>query len=248
MTTIRLTEIWRHPIKAHGRERVAECELAIDAALPGDRAWAVAHEAAKISEGWNPCANFTRGAKAPSLQAVTCETLGDGRLRVSHPDRPELTFDPETDGGAFVAWATPLVPEGRARPVRLVPAGPRGMTDSPFPSISLLNLASHRAVARTLGRAELSPLRWRGNLLVEGLAPWEEWDLVGRDVAIGGATARVEERITRCRMTMANIDTGRIDADTLGALEDGWGHRDFGVYLRVTAPGRVAEGDALRVL
>jgi MOSC domain-containing protein YiiM len=34
-----------------------------------------------------------------------------------------------------------------------------------------------------------------------------------------------------------------MDADTLGALEDGYGHQDFGVYARVIGGGRVALGD-----
>jgi hypothetical protein len=43
---------------------------------------------------------------------------------------------------------------------------------------------------------------------------------------------------------MGNPETGLADADTLGALSEGWGHEDFGVYARVTGGGRIATGDA----
>jgi hypothetical protein len=45
--------------------------------------------------------------------------------------------------------------------------------------------------------------------------------------------------------TAVDPATGMRDADTLGGLEAGWGHRDFGVYAEVVAGGRVATGDAV---
>jgi uncharacterized protein len=54
---------------------------------------------------------------------------------------------------------------------------------------------------------------------------------------------RIEERITRCRATSASPNTGRIDADTLGALEAGFGHQDFGLYATVIAGGQITLGD-----
>jgi uncharacterized protein YcbX len=53
----------------------------------------------------------------------------------------------------------------------------------------------------------------------------------------------VRERITRCKATTVSPATGRPDADTLGALESGWGHQDFGIYAEVIEGGRVAVGD-----
>jgi len=67
-----LAAIWRHPIKAHGREEMQAAELTPGQTLPGDRAWAVAHEAANADgSAWARCANFSRGAKATTLQAIS---------------------------------------------------------------------------------------------------------------------------------------------------------------------------------
>lgn len=241
--TLRLAAIWRHPIKAHGRERLAEVDLDAGTTLPGDRAWAVVHEAARASPGeWSPCHNFARGAKVPALMAITARTLPEGLIELRHPERPDLVFDPATEAAEFLDWVAPLMPEGRAAPTGLIPAGDRGMTDSAFPSIALFGRASHRCVEQKVGRA-LSTERWRANLVLDGTGPWQEFEWVGRDIRIGDAVLAVRERIGRCLATAANPDTGRRDADTLGALEALIGVQDFGVYAEVTRGGRVAEGD-----
>ena len=116
------------------------------------------------------------------------------------------------------------------------------MTDSDFPSISILNAASLAALGKRLGQS-LAMERFRGNVWLDGLAPFEEFDLLGRDIRIGVATLRVRERITRCKATTVDPATGLSDADTLGALRAGWGHEDFGVYAEVRTGGRVAVGD-----
>ncbi len=249
----RLAQIWRHPVKAHGRERVDMVTLGTGRALPWDRVWAVAHERSCFDPerlAWNPPGDFSRGASVPQLQQIECVSDPAHRtLTFHHPDRPALTIDPEDhgDGCSFIQWVMPISLGAKLLPSRFVRAPGESMTDTGYPSISLINLASHRALEGRIGRA-LSPLRWRGNLLIEGLAPWEEFDLVGRRLKLGAAELDVVEPITRCRMTEANPDTGQRDADTLGALRRGYGHQDFGVYARVTAGGAVAEGDTLEVL
>ena len=137
----------------------------------------------------------------------------------------------------------PLGPARRPDPDRLVARRDGGaLSDVPEPYVAIASLASNRVLGRRLGR-ELSIHRWRANLWLDGLAPWEEIDLLGREIIIGVARLRVEQRITRCRATAANPETGRTDADTLGALEAAYDHQDFGVYARVIAGGTVAVGD-----
>jgi uncharacterized protein YcbX len=116
------------------------------------------------------------------------------------------------------------------------------MTDSAYPSISVLNRASLAALGGRIGRP-LAMERFRGNVWLDGLAPFAEFDLVGRDIRLGGARLRVRERITRCKATTVDPATGVSDADTLGALRAGWDHQDFGVYAEVLDGGRVAVGD-----
>ncbi|MEH7828944.1 MOSC domain-containing protein [Gemmobacter denitrificans] len=242
--TARLDRIIRHPIKSHGREDLASVRLLAGAALPWDRHWAVAHEAARLVPGWNPCVNFARGAKAPALMAIAAQLdEGSGTLTLTHPDRPALTFRPDdpADQPGFLDWVRPLNPENRAQPTQILQAGV-AMTDTDYPSVSILNLASNHALGAHMGM-ELSPHRWRGNLWVDGWAPWQEFDLIGRRLRIGAALLEVREPITRCNATRANPDTGRIEGDTLAALQTHCDHQDFGVYAVVLEPGQIATGD-----
>lgn len=238
-----LDRIWRFPIKGIGTEPLDQVALSEGLPLPLDRAWAVLEEGGDATDGWRSCRNFLRGAKGPSLMAVTARTEGD-TIHLSHPDRPDISVNPAEDAAVLFDWLAPIYPSDRRAPSTLVKAPPEGMSDAPFASISILNASSLRALSDKLGQA-LDPRRFRGNLLLEGLAPWEEFDLVGKTLAIGDAHLEVVEPITRCRATEANPDTGKRDANTLRALEDGWGHQDFGVYAMVRNPGTIATGNAI---
>ncbi|MCR9110946.1 MOSC N-terminal beta barrel domain-containing protein [Marivita sp. XM-24bin2] len=241
--TANVTEIWRHPIKSHGRETLESVTVAAGGTIPFDRLWAVAHERSKVDGSeWASCGNFCRVANLPSLMAVSARfDKSLGQITLSHPDVPDLTFNPDCDSPAFLAWVRNLVPEDTLKPARLVKAQGPAFTDSDFPSITLCNHASHRAVEQRVGRP-LSHLRWRGNIWIDGLAPWEEFDWDSREVRIGEVILRVRERTDRCKSTHSNPETGKRDADVLGALES-WGHQDFSVRAQVIRGGAIQIGD-----
>ena len=242
-----VTSLWRHPIKSHGREAVQQATFNPGQTMPGDRIWAVAHEQSKADGSeWVTCANFSRGAKAPQLMAITSQLLDNGQITLSHPQRPDLTFDPNTQEQAFLDWVAPLMPTDRAGSARLISVPGRGMTDADFPSVTLCNMASHRAVERHMGQ-ELSIHRWRGNIWFDQLPEWQELDWIGREVQIGAAVFRIIEPTTRCMATTANPDTGIRDADTLGALSH-WGHQDFSVQAEVIEGGLLSVGDKVTLL
>jgi uncharacterized protein YcbX len=245
--TIRLAHIYRHPIKAYGREQLASVRLSAGQGLPFDREWAVAHEAASIGPGWNPCMNFTRGAKAPALMAVTAALDEATRtVALSHPTAGDVTVAPDqpADQARLLVWADPLIPAGRARPAAVVRGGV-AMTDSDYPSISILSLASLAELGRRMG-IDLSVHRWRGNLWLDGAEPWAEWGWVGQRFRLGEATLEIVERITRCVATKVNPETGEVQGDTLTALESSYGHQDFGVFAQVIEGGAIATGQEWR--
>lgn len=248
-----LAEIWRHPIKSCGRETLTRVLLTENRTLPWDRRWAIAHEAAAWDPDhpdWIACANFARAAKAPAMQAITARcNLAYGTVTLSHPKLQEITVDPDDPSGQMdlIQWIMPLSPGNRALPAQVVRNGLRGMTDTDFPSISIINLASHAEVEAQLGRS-ISPLRWRANLVLDGLAPWEERGWIGKKIRIGLAELEVRENITRCLATSTSVATGERDTDTLGALETGFGHKQFGVYAVVTKTGDIQQGESVEVI
>lgn len=243
----RLAQIWRHPVKSLGSERLAAADLVVGECLPGDRVWAVAHAASAFdaaAPAWAHCRNFIRVTHAPRLAQVSARLAG-GTLHLAHPDMPPLSAEPDTAAGAaaIAAWAAPLAEGAPPGPHRLARA-PQAMTDADRPWVSVLSLASLRALGQHAGH-DLDPRRFRGNLWLDGLAPWEEGEWPGRTLVIGGVHLRAIEPIWRCRATEANPGTGRYDAPVLDTLRRITGDTAFGVYAEIVTGGRVAEGEAV---
>jgi uncharacterized protein YcbX len=170
-----------------------------------------------------------------------------GKVTLSQPELPDLTFDPDTEAELFVDWVRPIMPAERRQSTGILKVPGVGLTDSSFPSLSILNLASNAAVSKIAGK-DLSMDRWRGNIHVDGLPAWSEFDWVGKSVRIGTAEFEVRERIERCMATTVNPETGERDTDTLGILTENWDHKDFGVKAIVTKAGEIAVSDQVEVI
>ncbi|MGR3760685.1 MOSC domain-containing protein [Roseobacteraceae bacterium NS-SX3] len=247
---ITLAEIWRHPIKGIGAEPLEQVRLTAGGPMPLDRAWAVLTGESQDTGTWQPCRNFARGCFGPELMAVTAETGETPQgcaVTLRHPRRERITIDPRTDGAKLIEWLLPLYPAERPQPHSLIQAPPGGMADASFSAVSILSRSSLRALGEKLGQT-LDVRRFRGNLWLEGAAPFEEFDWVGRELKIGGIHLRVADRIGRCRATETNPETGERDADTLKALRTHWGHTDFGIRAEVLNSGGLKRGDTLEVL
>jgi len=250
---MQVATICRYPIKSHGREQIDHVALTKGQTMPWDRVWAVTHEVSKFdasAPAWAACANFMIGARTPGLAGIWATLNEETRcVTLSHADLGEITFCPDdaSDGARFLAWVAPLCPENRAAPAGIVSVPGRGMTDSDFASVSIMNTASHAAVAATL-ETPLEMERWRGNVFLDGVPAWAEMDWLGRDIRIGDAVLRVRERIERCSLTNTNPVSGVRDTDTLGALKTHFGHQDFGVYAEVITSGTITIGATAEVL
>ncbi|MGJ8595890.1 MOSC domain-containing protein [Sulfitobacter sp.] len=245
---MKVTALWRHPIKSHGREALKRVTLTKGLAIPYDRLWAIAHDAAKADGSeWAACQNFSIGSKSPALMAITAEfDEVSETITLRHPARPDLTVQPDTDHAKLLDWVLPLADPNRPQPSQVFRLNQRGFTDTPYASVSLNNHASHTAV-EGLTQSPLQTERWRGNIWFQGAAAWEEFEWMGRELRLGTAILKVEDRIQRCKATTANTDTGERDIDTLKALNT-LGHQDFGIYATVLQTGNVAIGDQLELV
>lgn len=242
--TAKLAHIWRHPLKGLGSEALETVALDPEQAVVGDRVWALLNAEAEDTDIWQPRRNFLQVASGPRLSAITAQSTAQG-LELSHPDRQMLDFQPGSAPQALTNWIGDLWPQDRPGPARLVKAPPQGMTDVPYASVSLGNLASLRALSQKVGM-EIDMRRFRINLWLDGLAPWEEIDLLKGDITLGSATLSPVDPIERCRAPDANPDTGARDVSVLRVLEDGWNTRNFGVYFKVSAAGSTRVGDVLK--
>ncbi len=237
----------RHPIKSAGFETVERAELSIDRAFPFDRIWAVAHAAARLTEPpvWAEKLQFLRGWASADLMAISCRSdVESEAVTLSHPRCRTASFRPDdpADAARLIAWLRPLWPESRPEAARVVRVPDQAMTDQDQPLVSINSLSSLADLSARMEQ-DLSIHRWRGNIWIDGWAPWEELGLIGQEITVGTVRLLVEEPIGRCRATGANPETGLQDADTMTALMQGYGHTDFGVFARVIGSGIAAVGD-----
>ena len=247
--TPRVAHIDRHPIKALGREELDAVDLRAGDWMPYDRLWAMAHERAKLDgTGWLHKRNFLCGVTDPGVMAVTARfDEANGRVTLDHPEAGRIEFDPqnEADGPAFLDWLARVWPAHLPAPSRIHRAERAHLTDSPEAWISIHTVESLADLEAGMGR-DLTRHRFRGNLWLEGFAPWEERSWIGRRLTVGDAILRVRAEITRCKATHANPQTGRRDAEVLDALA-ALGHQEFGVFAVVERGGCVAKGDPVQV-
>ena len=132
----------------------------------------------------------------------------------------------------------------RGRPKLVEAADGDVLSDHPSAVVSIINLASVKDLERVTGKP-INPARFRGNIYLEGLDPWAEFDWLGREIAIGGARLEITQRINRCAATNVDPETAERDLNIPKDLQRGFGHVDLGVYGCATAAGRVAAGDRL---
>lgn len=241
-----LAQIRRHPVKGLGEEAVDRVALAPGAPLPWDRVWAIAHGGSGFDEAapdWRHCRELMNVSRAPELAQVRV-AFDDaaGALSLTHPDLGDLRVEAASGGAAICDWIAPIADKYAKGPYRLISAAPQAMTDFEDTHISIASMSSLRALAELAG-AELQLRRFRMNLWLEDLAPWEELDWIGREITVGAARFRITARDKRCMATHANPETGARDVEVTRLLHGAFGHMDFGVYAQVVEGGEIAVGD-----
>jgi len=108
--------------------------------------------------------------------------------------------------------------------------------------VHIVNLASLRELERAVG-APVNPLRFRPNIVIDGLPAWEEVGWIGKTITIGDAALDVFKRTQRCAATNVDPETGKRDMAIPAVLQRTWGHTDFGVYARIARDGVANLGD-----
>lgn len=248
-----LTAIDRFPIKGLGPDPLTEVDLEPGCLLPFDRAYAIENGKSPFdpqNPGHLKKKHFLMLAAHPDLARVSgrfsaLDHSYTARMDDGAPISLQLD-DPATHAPFLDALAELL--EGQARePLAVLHTPHQAMTDIPEPHISLINAASVRDLSARTGLT-LDPLRFRGNLLIDGLEPWAEFDWINREIAIGDAVIlRAQARIGRCAATSVNLATAKRDTDLPKALFEHYGHTQCGLYLSVEKGGRIALGDPVTV-
>jgi uncharacterized protein YcbX len=240
--------IYRYPVKGLSPEPLPRTKLAVGATVAGDRLYAIENG----PSGFDPLAP-RHFPKQRYLMLMRNERLA--RLRTRFDDVSH-TLGIESDGHETRADLTTTV--GRTTverffagycadelrgPPKVLHAPPFSFSDVAAKVVSIINLASVGAIEDTVGVA-VHPLRFRANVYVTGWPAWHEFDLLGREIAIGAsARLKIVKRIVRCAATNVDPETGVRDLEIPATLLRRFGHSDCGVYGEVVAAGEIAVGD-----
>jgi uncharacterized protein YcbX len=251
---LRIAALYRYPVKGLSPEALETAELETSGYFPGDRLYAIENGPSGFNE------TVPRHLpKIAYLMLMRNEALA--RLRTRFDDATHrLTVE---ENGVQAVDADLSTAEGRAalaefmkgflpqelRGAPRVLTAPPGyrFTDSRTGYVSLINRASVAATEDLVG-APVDPLRFRGNLYLDGLEPWAELDMVGRVLEAGDVRLKITSRTERCAATNVDPQTGQRDLSIPRTLMQGVGHTDCGVYAEVLAGGVLRTGDSLRVI
>jgi len=247
-----LENIYRYPVKGLSPERLDRTILAPGQTLPADRLYAIENG----PSGFDPAAP-SYFPKVRFLMLMRNERLArlDTRLdEASHVltiregDREVARGDPRTAQGrqAIEEFFAVFCADELRGPPKVLHGAEHSFSDVAKKVISIINLASVSALETLVG-VPVDPLRFRANFYVAGWTPWSELDLVGRELAIGGARLKVVKRIVRCAATNVEPGTGIRDLTIPDSLLRALGHMDCGIYAEVIAGGEIAAGDRVDI-
>ena len=243
--------IYRYPVKGLSPEPLERTKLAVHETLPGDRLYAIENG----PSGFDPTAPRHQ-PKQRYLMLMRNERLARLRTRfdqathtlaVEAQGREAARGDLRTPAGRAAIerfFAVFCADELRGAP-KVLHAPGFSFSDVARKVVSIINLASVAAVEGAVGRP-VHPLRFRGNIYVTGWPAWHEFDLVGREIAIGKrARLKIIKPIVRCAATNVDPDTGMRDLSIPDTLLRSFGHADCGIYGEVVEAGDIARGDDL---
>ena len=114
-------------------------------------------------------------------------------------------------------------------------------------SVSLLNIQSINDFQKKIDKnIEIS--RFRGNLCVDGIKPWEEQEWIGKIIKINNVSFKVEKKIPRCVAINLKPQTDDNSLNLLQALKKTYNHFDMGIYLTALDGGEINIGDKLEFI
>jgi hypothetical protein len=249
---VSIEALYRYPVKGLTPEPLESVELTPMQTLPFDRAYA-------IENGPGPF----DPASPQHLQKIHFVML----MRNEELATVRSLFDDSTEtlviskSGTEIARGDLRTEAGRAAIedaiARIVTSGLRGrprVVVSPGHSFSdvapkCLHLVSRQSLTALEGMigSHVDARRFRPNLVIDGLVPWQELDLVGKKLRTGTTTLEIFKRTERCAATNVDPETGVRDMKIPSFLSKTLGHTDFGVYARIIDGGRIRVGDTFEI-
>lgn len=246
-----IASLYRYPVKGFSPEALEGEELRPFHRFAGDRVYAIENGPSGFdpaAPGHLPKAKFLCLMKNERLASL--DTRFDPATHVwtigGHGERFSADLSDPAGRAATEAFLADFMGDERRGPLKVLSAPGHAFTDVGKPYVSFINLASVEAIGGMVGKP-IDPLRFRGNINLAGLEPWQELELVGREARIGEARVRFTKRIQRCAATNVDLATATRDLDIPKTLLRELDHMDCGIYADVIEGGDIRVGDGLKL-
>jgi uncharacterized protein len=142
----------------------------------------------------------------------------------------------------------PLKGQPERLPLKLVGDGatPR-YQDNEAGQVTLHSRESLASAGVALGDANLNELRFRHNIVIDGVAAWHEQSWVGGKLRVGSVAFETVVPKVRCLATHANPVTGERDLQVMQTLLKAFAQKapTFGVGMLSVAGGGIRVGDSV---
>ncbi len=260
--------LYRYPVKGFTPEPRESLDVLASGRIAGDRVLAFllgdASEAPQVVEGdgWWPKTSMLALVNTPALARLTLR-YDEAARRIEIREGTHVLVDTTLDDAgraraaeAVGAWAAaqpehPHLDRPGRLPLRLIGDGVTARyQDSASGRVTLHARGSLQALGAALDDSNLDERRFRSNIALEGLAPWEEFGWAGRAVRIGEVTFDVLRPVTRCLATHASPTEGVRDRDVMTTLvrEFRQDAPSFAVTMLPRTGGAIHLGDEVTVV
>ncbi|MCT7960302.1 MOSC domain-containing protein [Laspinema sp. D1] len=263
MKEAQVKQLFSYPIKGLSPHPIQGVTLEQDYGIRGDRAFALmfldgSDPPPPTLVPWMNKGHFAVQNDWPKLAKLECfYNAQTDCLTVRHQGVTLLEAATETPAGrdrisafftGFLADAKPT-PEARHphySPLQLVGSrtGETRYPDRAPVHISLMSQATLNELSEAC-EAPVDVRRFRPNILLEGIAPWEEFNGVGEEFYLGEAKIIITARIGRCANIEVDPDSGDRNLELLSVLKHRYGHLQTGVLAKIITSGSVKIGDFL---
>lgn len=255
--------LYRYPVKGFTPETCEALTVRADGRIEGDRVLGVRFaDTPEADDQWAAKPGMLVLMNTPALARLrlSFDQVGQG-LTMTLDGAPFVSVALDEAGRAHLAdvlasYAScldenPLRDRPERLPLRIVGDGvtPR-YHDSQAGNVSVHSRASLQAVAGAFGDRTFDEVRFRSNIVLEGLEPWEELAWAERRVRIGEVEFEGVKPMVRCLATHANPTTGQRDRQVMTTLTHAFQQEKptFAVSLRPLSGGMVRLGDSVTAL
>lgn len=228
---MRVAALYRYPVKGFNAEECEELSIVEGGRVAGDRVLALRFaNSPSAGDSWATKHEHVALVNTPGLARLGLKFEHHRqRLRVTAGGHALVDEALDEGGRKRIAAAVqdyvlqlaenPLSGNPDRLPLRLVGDGvaPR-FQDDRTGLVTLHSRESLAALAATAKVRDLSEMRFRSNIAIEGAEAWEEQSWVGRGILIGKVAFEVVKPKTRCLATHANPLSGERDVEVMRIL------------------------------